>query len=809
MRVLLRTPLFTIPVVLCIALVLAANSTVFGVVDALMFRAVPFEDPDRLVILNAVHSMPDMEPEVLTLSPKDFVAWREQAESFAGIASVYERNFNLADAGADTAGGGADSEPERLEGALVGIDLFNVLRVQPAKGRMFTEREESPGGEQVAILSHRLWQRRFGSDPDIVGQVVLIDGAGTRVVGVMPEGFRYPNDSEIWLPQIIDAASPTHYWHYIRPVARLAPGVTVEEAETELVQIADRLADEFPDTNRGWSADVQPMAERVVGDMAPRLLALWGGVVFLLLITCANVANLLLARGTARAKEMAVRIAMGSSRQRLMLMVFMEGLLLALWGGLLGLVLTQGAISLIHRAPLEIPALRDVALDYRVAGFTFLVILVTGLFFSLAPAFRLMRLDPQPLLKEGRRGATQMVSGFALQGSFVVAQVAVTLVLLTTAGLLIRSFQALESVDPGFEPANLLTFRASLPDSSYPGSSERVQFANQAIERLSGLPGVSSAALTTTLPIGDRALDFSASFTIRGRPPADEGSRFVAAVRRVTPAYFRTLGVDLVEGRVFDSGDRADTQGVVVVSQTMADQFWPGESPVGKQIKDGDYDSPEPWKTVVGVVKDVKDDGLQSAYEPVWYLPYSQHETRASRYVAVLLRTDVDPTTLVRPASRQIRGLDRLLPLYSLATMDQLMDESLAQSRLVATIFAILSGLGLVIAAIGLYAVMSYVVNQRLQEISIRMAMGADRKDVVRLVLRRGMILTGIGVGLGFVITTLVAKPLSSLLYGVEPMDFVTLAAVVVMIVLVGVLANVMPARRATRADLLMSLREG
>jgi putative ABC transport system permease protein len=661
----------------------------------------------------------------------------------------------------------------------------------------------------VAILSHRLWQRRFGGDPDIIDRVILIDGTGTRVVGVMPEGFRYPSDSEIWLPQIVDPDSPTHYWHYIRPVARLAPGVTVEEAETEMVQIADRLAEEFPDTNRGWSANVQPMAERVVGDMAPRLFALWGGVVFLLLITCANVAYLLLARGTARAKEMAVRVAMGSSRQRLMLMVFMEGLLLALWGGVLGLAITQGAITLIQKAPLPIAALRDVALDYRVAGFTFLVILATGLFFSVAPALRLMRLDPQPLLKEGRRGATQMVSGFALQGSFVVAQVAVTLVLLTTAGLLIRSFQALESVDPGFESANLLTFRASLPDSSYPGSSERVQFANQAVERLSSLPGVTSAALTTTLPIGDRALDFSASFTIQGRPPADEGSRFVAAVRRVTPAYFRTLGVDLVEGRVFNSGDRADTQGVVVVSQTMADQFWPGESPVGKQIKDGDYDSPEPWMTVVGVVKDVKDDGLQAAYEPVWYLPYSQHKTRASRYVAALLRTEVDPTTLVRPASRQIRELDRLLPLYSVATMDQLMDESLAQSRLVATIFAILSGLGLLIAAIGLYAVMSYVVNQRLQEISIRMAMGADRKDVVRLVLRRGMILTGIGVGLGFLITTLVAKPISSLLYGVDPMDFVTLAAVVVMIVLVGILANVLPARRAARADLLMSLREG
>jgi putative ABC transport system permease protein len=618
MRVLLRTPLFTIPVVLCIALVLAANSTVFGVVDALMFRAVPFEEPDRLVILNAVHSMPDMEPEVLTLSPKDFVAWREQAESFSGVASVYERNFNLAEAGADTAGGGADTEPERLEGALVGTDLFSVLRVQPAAGRMFSQREENPGGEQVAILSHRLWQRRFGGDPDIIDRVILIDGAGTRVVGVMPDGFRYPSDSEIWLPQIVDPDSPTHYWHYIRPVARLAPGVTVEEAETEMVQIADRLAEEFPDTNRGWSANVQPMAERVVGDMAPRLFALWGGVVFLLLITCANVANLLLARGTARAKEMAVRVAMGSSRQRLMLMVFMEGLLLALWGGALGLAITQGAITLIQKAPLPIAALRDVALDYRVAGFTFLVILATGLFFSVAPALRLMRLDPQPLLKEGRRGATQMVSGFALQGSFVVAQVAVTLVLLTTAGLLIRSFQALESVDPGFESANLLTFRASLPDSSYPGSSERVQFANQAVERLSSLPGVSSAALTTTLPIGDRALDFSASFTIQGRPPADEGSRFVAAVRRVTPAYFRTLGVDLVEGRVFNSGDRADTQGVVVVSQTMADQFWPGESPVGKQIKDGDYDSPEPWMTVVGVVKDVKDDGLQAAYEPVW-----------------------------------------------------------------------------------------------------------------------------------------------------------------------------------------------
>ena len=807
-RVLRRDLLFTVPVILCIALVVGANSAVFGVVDALLLRAVPFEDADRLVALAAVHAAPGMEPQRMEVSPKDFAVWRERTRSFAGIAGVYPRNFNLASASEAGVAEGDLLEPERVEGARVSPGFFALLRVQPALGRSFAAEEEQPGREPVAILGDRLWRRRFQADPRIVGKTFLVDGKSTQIVGVMPPGFRYPDDSEMWTPHVLETGSPTYEWHYLAPIARLAPGVHLQQAESELKTVARGLEEAFPQTNRGWSAAVEPLSERLTGHLRPRLAALSAGVVFLLLIACANIANLLLVRAAARGKEMAVRTAMGSSKRQLAGLVLVEGVLLALAGGVLGLLFTRLALALIARAPLDIPALRDVALNLRVLGFTLLIAFVSGLLFSLAPALRFLRLDPQPFLKEGTRGSTQG-AGHRLQGLFVVLQVAVSLLLLTSAALLLRSFSALQSVDPGFDPRGLLTMRVSLPESKYPGNPERVFFADEAVRRLAALPGVSSAALTTALPIGDRDVDFSASFSLEGRIPADSGRRYFAAVRRVSPSYFETMGIRLLEGRGFTAADRAESPGVVVVSRAMADRYWPAESPLGKRIKLGDYDSPNPWLTVVGVAGDVKDDGLQGELEPIWYRPYAQHEDKSARYVALLIRTSQSPAVLIRPARQEIRAMDDLLPVYQVAAMEDLLAESLAQQRVITAVIGALSFLGLVIAAIGLYGVMSYVVNQRRQEIGIRMAMGAQRGNVLGLVMKRGMLLTSLGLAAGLAGVLLLARPLSSLLYGVRPTDPLSCAVIVLLLGGVAVLANFVPARRATRVDPMIAFRQG
>jgi putative ABC transport system permease protein len=800
-RGLRRDLLFTIPVVLCLAMVVGANSAVFSVVDALILRAVPFAAPDRLVILNSLHSSPDMAPEPFSVSPQDFVAWREQSHSFESMAGVYPRSFNLA------ATAGSDLEPERVAGALVSPSFFKLLRVQPVLGRAFLDQEEKPG-ESVAILSDRLWRRWFSGDPKVIGKTFLADGKSTRIVGVMPPGFRYPNESELWKPLFIEPGVPTYKWHYLEPIARLAPGVGVERAKAELVNVAGRLAAAFPQTNQGWSATLQLLSERLAGDLKPRLLALSAGVVFLLLLACANIANLLLARTTSRVREMAVRAAMGSSQAQLVVQVLVEGVVLALVGGAFGLLLTWLATAVISRAPLDIPALHDVSLNLRVLAFTLLIAFASGLLFSLVPALRLLRLDPQPFLKEGSRGSTHGAS-HRLQGLFAVLQVAISMVLLTTAALLLRSFNALEGVNPGFDPKGLLTLRVSLPESKYPGNRERVVFADEAVSRLQGLPGVRQAALTTALPIGDRDVDFSASFSIEGRIPKDAGSKYLATVRRVSPSYFETMGIRLMEGRGFTAADRADAPGVVVLSRKMADQYWPGESPVGKRLKAGDYNSSSPWLTVVGVVSDIKDAGLQGDLAPIWYRPYAQHEDKSARYIALLVRAHGDPSALIQPVRRQIREMDNLLPVYNIATMEELLAESLAQQRVIAAVFGILSFIGLAIAAVGLYGVMSYAVNQRRQEIGIRMAMGAQRADVLGLVMRRGMLLTSIGLVLGVGGVLLLARPMSSLLFGVRPTDPLSYAAIILLLSVVAMLANFVPARRATRVDPMIAFREG
>ncbi len=809
LRVLSKDPLFSLPVLLSIALVVGANSTVFSVVDALLLKIVPYEKPDRLVTLRSLHTAPDGKPRESAVSPRDLVAWREAAQSYTDLAGVYPRNFNLAAISEGSSGGSDDLEPERVLGALVSPRFFPVLRVEAAFGRTFSVEEEQPGRERVVVLSDRLWNRRFASDPEIVGKSVLIDGASSKVIGVMPPGFRYPDDSEIWGVLWIEPAVATFDWRYVEPIARLRDGVQLGQAQGELQAIASRLEGENPQTNKGWSARVEPLAERLVGELRPRLLALSAGVGFLLLIACANIANLLLVRNTARSKQMALRSALGSSRQQLLFLVVGEGLLLALAGGAVGLALTFFATRVIAGLPLGIPALRDVSLNFNVVGFTLAIALVSGLLFSLAPALRLMRLDPQLFLKDGARGSTPGSKGHRLQGIFVVVQIAMALVLLSAAALLVQSTGALRRVDPGFDPQGLLTLRVSLPETRYSGNKERAQFAEEVLERISNLPGVRAATLTTTLPVGDRDVDFSSSFSIEGQIPTNPSDKFVAPVRRVAPSYFQTMGIPLVTGRGFEAADSIDAPGVVVVSRAMAQRYWPAESPLNKRVKLGDYSSSSPWLTIVGVVGDVRDDGLGRDIEPIWYRPYAQHENKSARYLALVVKGDVDPGSFLQPVQREVRGMDGMLPIYNVATMEQILADSLAQQRVLSQIFGWLAILGLAIAATGLYGVMSYVVNQRRQEIGIRLAMGAQPSNVLRMVLSRGMLLAGLGLVLGAGVMILLRKPLSAVLFGIKATDFATMGLIALVLGLVALIANFVPARRALRVNPITVLRQG
>ena len=795
---------FTIAAVLCIALAVGANSAIFSVLDVLLLRAVPFEEPGRLVSLTAIHEAPGMEAKEYPVSPGDFFAWRERSHAFATMAAVYPRNFNLA----LPAEGGAENgvvEPERLLGARVSPAFFEVLQVRPLHGRAFAAEEEQPGRERVAILSHSLWQRRFGGELDALGQTLLLDGESYEIIGIMRPRFRYPDDSALWVPQVEDPSSRGYRlgWHFLEPVARLDDGVSLATAQADLQAISHQLTEELPDLNTGWTAEITSLEERLVGDLRPRLLALALGVGFLLLIACANIANLLLARTTVRAKEMAIRSALGGSRGRLIGLMITEGICLAAIGGAVGLGLVRLALPVIARSPLDIPALADVALNGRVVLFTLALILVTGILFSLAPAWRYSRPDLAPVLNEGVRGSSRG-GGHRLQAALVIAQVATTVILLVAAGLLARSYRFLQEVDPGFSTDGRLTCRVSIPRSRYRGEEERQRFVDEVVRRLEVLPGIRAAAATTALPVGDRDVDFSASFSVEGRLPTSRGENFTASIRRVTPEYFDALDIELLRGRLFRASDHRDAPGAVIVSQSMARRYWPESNALDRRLKAGDYDSESPWLTVVGVVEDVKDQGLHAELQPMWYRPYTQD---ATRYVSFILAAEGDPAASVQAVRQAIWSVDSALPVYNLTTLDEVLGQSTAEHRLLTLLFLALAGLGLVLAIIGLYGVMSYLVSQRRHEMGIRIAMGAGTRDVVALVLRRGMILTLVGIALGLAGFWGVRRLLENFLYGVRSTDVPTIVVVVAVLAATALLANLIPARRAARVDPLVVLR--
>jgi putative ABC transport system permease protein len=796
-RMLWKNPGFTAVAVVALALGIGANSAIFSVVNTVLLQPLPYKEPERLVMVwedDTKHGYPNDTP-----AAANYVDWREQNQVFEGMAAMADQSFNLTGSG----------EPERIDGKRVNANLFELLGAAPQHGRAFAAEEDRPGANKVVILSHALWQRRFGSDAGLVGRTLTLNGEGHTVVGVMPADFQFPDrQADLWVPiAFTQQEAANRGRHYLEVVARLKRGVTLEQARAEMSTIAARLQQQYPEQNTDLGASVVPLHEHLVGDIRPALLVLLGAVGFVLLVACANVANLLLARAAGRQKEIALRTALGASRLRLVRQFLTESVLLAVLGGAVGLLLSVWGVTLLKSfIPENISQVKAIAVDARVLGFTILVTMLTGLVFGLAPAAQASRFNLNETLKEGGRDAAAARGGNRIRGLLVVAEVAVSLVLLVGAGLLINSFLRLRSVDPGFRTDNLLTMSVVLPQQKYPDQTRRAAFYADMIRRVEALPGVRSAAVTNWIPLvmqGD-----SIGISVEGVPdPAPgQGKRPVVVTRVVSPHYFGTMGIRLLQGREFEDGrDRVDSPCVVAVSEAMARRFWPEGSALGKRITPGSPQNADNWCEVVGVVNDVRQRELASESPPMMYFSYAQAGFFAPRYLVV--STEGDPLALAGTVRKTVWEVDRDQPVSNVSSMEGVLSESIARQRFSTLLLGIFAGVALVLAAVGIYGVMSYSMAQRTREIGIRMALGAQKRDVLKLAVGQGLKLVAIGVALGLAGALALTRLMSSLLFGISATDPATLVTISLVLVAVALLASYIPARRAAKVDPLIALR--
>jgi putative ABC transport system permease protein len=805
---LLKHPAVTFVVILALALGIGANTAIFSVVNAVLLRPLPYEDPDRLVLLNEV----SQSIEEMSISYPNFADWRNQNQVFEKIGVYNRSNYNLTGAG----------DAERIVTGQMSADLFAALRVKPVLGRLFTNDEDQPGGTPVVVLSYPLWQTRFGGQTSILNQQLTLNGKSFTVIGIMPQGFQYPSRAEMWVP--VGQLSGEESWKErgnhpgLYAVARLKPSVTLAQAKAEMDMIGANLAKQYPESNAGNGVLVRPLLEILVGDIRRPLWVLFAAVAFVLLIACANIANLLLARAQSRQKEMAIRSAMGASRWRIARQLLTESVLLALIGGGLGMLIAQWGVRLIlYISPDAIPRSKEISLDWRVLAFTVGLSFVTGLLFGLIPALQAGVVDVQETLKETGRGTS---GKHWLRSSLVVVEVATTLVLLIGAGLMIRSFYHLQLVNPGFSYDRLTSFTVALPGRKYATAVQREQFFNRLLANLQGLPGVEATAAASGLPLGNNG--WQTSFVVDGRPrPPREQTPLMEACL-VTPDYFRAMNIPLKRGRYFDDHDDrswiADKDlsklpeverdfaplNSIVIDEEFARRHWPHEDPVGKRIAMGNEDRPQ-YLTVLGVVGRVKMDGLsQDSNRVQGYFPFAQIPFGG---MTVIIKASADPNQLVAAARQQVKALDPDQPIYSVRTMNEIRAESVAPERLNLTLLSIFAGIALVLAIVGIYGVMSYSVTQRTHEIGIRMAIGAQPRDVFRMVLTQGMLLALIGVGVGLVGAFALTRLMATMLFGVEPTDPATFAAIAVLLTTVALVACYIPGRRATKVDPVISLR--
>ncbi|HET6229023.1 MAG TPA: ABC transporter permease [Longimicrobiaceae bacterium] len=792
-RTLGRSRGFAAVAVLCLGLGIGVNTAIFSMVNALLLRPFPFRDPDRVVSVYSRETRSGDNEQSSSLA--DLRDWKQQTRVFDGLAMLYSRNFAIA----------GDGEPERVEGWAATPDLFPLLGVAPALGRGFTAADAVKGGDRVAVLSDALWRRRFGGSRAAVGGKVLLNGVPFTVVGVMPPHFQFPEKSEMWVPLVPDPAEARSE-RYVYGVARLRPGVTPQRAQAELDAVGRRLAAEHPESNRGWMPSVETYRDDMVdGDLRTMLYLLLGAVGFVLLIACANVANLLLARATARSREIAVRAALGAGRGRLIRQLLVESVLIALAGGVLGVLIAVWWIAhMVGGIPEQLPYWIDFSVDYRVLAYTFLLSVATGVIFGIVPALRASRADVQGALKEGGRAGEGAGAG-RLRGALVAGEIALSLVLLVGAAFMVRSFLAVTSADAGFRTEGLLTLRTYLAGERYAPLAARAAFFDQAVRRVEALPGVERAVATGAIPGAEEGGAWPAAAEGQPVQPGDEPT-----VMRVpsTPGLLAVLGQRLVAGREFTAAENADsTAAVAIVGESVARRFWPKGGALGRRIRLG-TDAEDPWLTVVGIAPDLHygEFGKASPASKLQvHVPYARDGWRTMR---LLVRVRGDAGAAAGPVRRAIHAVDATLPTYDVRTMAEVRSYGAWPSRLYGEIFASFGLLALALAAVGVYGVMAYAVSQRSREIGIRMALGAQTRDVLRLVVGQGAGLAAIGIGLGMLGGAGVARILGSILYGVHAADPAAFLASPAVLACVALLASWLPARRATRVDPMTALRQ-
>jgi putative ABC transport system permease protein len=797
-RMLLKNPVFTLVAAISLALGIGANTAVFSVINGVLLKSLPFKDPETLVLIWGDSEDQDRLKGRNQLSATDVADMRNQSNSFADIAIYTGWNPIMS----------GDSEAERIAAIQVGDGFFNVMQGSPMLGRVFTPEEQEEGKDFVIVLGHALWQRRFNSDTSIIGKTVLLNSRPYTIVGVMGPDFQ-PLPASLVFPQgqfYRPIAEPYGDQYrserHVRAIARFKPGVTIQQAREELAVVAARLQQEHPTTNRNQRATAVSITEDTVGGLKRTLWLVFGAVVFVLLVACANVANLLLASASARHKEITIRAAIGASRAQLVKQLLSESLILAFAGGGLGLLFAVWATKAIESVASRInPAFQNITIDTRTLLFTFGASIITGVVFGLAPALQISKPNLANWLKDSR-GAGGSATRNRLRGSLVVAEIAMTLVLLVGAGLLIRTIIRLRSVDTGFDPRNTLTMNIGLPSAKYPKPANVVSFFKQATERIAALPGVKAADITSVLPLSD---NFDGRGLVVEDFPRPRGEEISVDLYVVTPGYLKAMEISLRQGRGIADQDTSDSPNVALINQKMAEQLWPNQDPVGRRIRfPGSERNTQPWRTIVGVVSNVSQYALDKEPPMQIYLPHSQFPTSFNN---IVVKTEDDPNSVLAAVRREILAIDKDQAVYNVVTLEQLHADSISLRWFFTLLLSVFAAITLTLAVIGIYGVMSYAVTQRTQEIGIRMALGARREDVLKLVVKGGIALALTGVAIGLVMAFALTRLMQSVLFGITPSDALTYVMGALGLIVVAALACYIPARRATKVDPLVALR--
>ncbi len=787
LRSLRKRPGFAAAVILTLALAIGPNSAIFSVVNAVLLKPLPYDAAASLVWITGTRQR-NGRADSAAASWKEYLRWRSRAEVFEDVAAYYDRSFNLS--------GG--EEPERVSGAVVTPNLFHVLGVRPVLGRSFLGRDGAPGNDHVAVISDGLWRRRFGADAGLIGREIRLHGEPYTVIGVMPAGFKFPQYADAWVPLAIDALDYSKTEAFLWGVGRLRPGVGSDVAEAAVEAAVQPLEEELPEEYAGLGARLLPLREFYVGQTGTAAILFLVATGLVLLVACANVAGLLLARTAARAKEIAVRTAMGALRARLGRQLMIESLVLAGAGGALGLGLGAWGLRLLELSiPVELPFWADFSLDYRAVGFVFLVVLAIGLAFGLLPLAQVRRQEITEALRAGgERGLAGRRGG--MRSVLVVGEIALSIVLLAGAALMGRSLLLLQRGDLGFSPEHVMTLRVDLPVTGYDEPARRARFFDQALERLAGIPGVERIGAVSALPLQSW---FSTSYEVEGRPVPSLEKRSTAYSRIVAGDYFETLGVSLIRGRVFSTRDDLDAPRVVVINHTMAQRLWPGKDPIGERLR---LDKEKRGAAIVGVVADTRQSGIDPMVHPEIFQPHAQRPAYSMHF---LLRTSGEPETVVAPARRAMAELAPTIPVYKIQTLERVVDEAFWQPRVYSWLLGVFAVIALVLSAVGLYGVISYLVAQRTREIGVRIALGARSVDAVGLVLKQAGKMVGIGVVIGVAAAVGFARVLESMLFGVAPAGFGLFLVIAAILTIVAGAAVLWPARRASRVDPVSALR--